>query len=349
MLLDVNGNAVEFNVACRELFGVDLAGCMGRSWSYILEELGRCSEGESASDRSSDPAKPAGVESVSGRAIGDLTASTVTFQYRGDKSDRVALNACVLPAIAAASGERAGSIVQFQILDRLHAREFDQALRTRWRHELMWEVYAASYDRLLPELPFYREVVERHCQAFSAKRLQNILDLGGGTGNVAIRLLKQGKDVTVVDTAYAMLEKLRRKVDETIGGELTVIEESAEKLPQLKSESFDGVTVLLAFYDMQNPANALTEAIRLLKPGGKVVLTDPRECFDVEQLMAEAERVFREEGLYDGIRDDWQRIQTVKVILDETIKRIQNPANAGLSRRNRSHPDHINLVFPQTA
>ena len=92
----------------------------------------------------------------------------------------------------------------------------------------------------------------------------------------------------------------------------------------VEDDSFDGVTVLLAFFDMKDPLAALQETERLLKPGGIVVVTEPKKCFDVDQLMARAERLLREKGVLDSLAEDWQRIQMVAPIINQTIQDIQS-------------------------
>jgi ubiquinone/menaquinone biosynthesis C-methylase UbiE len=325
LVLDSTGSVVEFNVACSVLMGGDLAGCKKRPWSFLAARLNQRVVGTAGHNLpSAVEDRAAGREATS---IGDLRPRTAPFRYRTGPFGQADLRVSLLPMIDNESGAPAGSRVEFEILGMEKADRFRQALELRWRHELMWDVYAASYDRLLPELPFYQDVVARHCQAMSAPQIGSVLDMGAGTGSVTLPLLKKGKQVTAVDVASAMLQRLASKLGQDVdaAGRLQVLEDSAEHLPQLADESFDGVTSLLALYDMQDPFAALAEARRLLKPGGTIIVTDPKESFDVERLMVEAERVFRARGIFEQIHEDWTRIQTVKVILDETIRQAREP------------------------
>jgi ubiquinone/menaquinone biosynthesis C-methylase UbiE len=184
----------------------------------------------------------------------------------------------------------------------------------------MWEVYAASYDRILSELRFYQEVVERHCTAMSAPAIGTVLDLGAGTGTVAVRLLSAGKRVTAVDVNRAMLEKIHSKMEVGWSERLTVIEDTAERLPHLRDGVFDGVTVLLAFFAMDDPVAALAEAQRMLKPGGALVVTEPRACFNEAELMAAAKESLRAKGILDRLAGDWQRIEAVAPIVRHVVE-----------------------------
>ena len=204
--------------------------------------------------------------------------------------------------------------------------KYEEAIDRRLSHEIMWEVYAASYDRILSELPFYQEVVERHCDAMSGSEIHSILDIGAGTGIATLRLIGLGKRVTAVDVNGAMLRRLFAKLGAGNSPLLSIVQDTAERMPQLGDGTFDGVSVLLAFFDMDDPWSALREAIRVLKPGGKLIITDPRSCFDVKELMSAAEQSLRSRNLLSVLGDDWHRIQTVAPLIRDTIDTIQSPA-----------------------
>jgi len=157
-------------------------------------------------------------------------------------------------------------------------------LAAQWRHQLTWESYAISYDRILLRMDYYQEVLSRHFEALSKSSVRCVIDLGAGTGNLAGMLLEGSqRRVTVVDSSRAMLERLRAKLSEYTGGRLMVMEQSAESLDQLDSMSFDGVSILLALFDVYRPVAALNEAIRLLRPGGVLVVTEPKYCCQQRQ------------------------------------------------------------------
>src|SRR5215472_14784934 len=77
--------------------------------------------------------------------------------------------------------------------------------------EEIWEAYAESYDHILPILPFYQEAVRRHVSALTAASIRRVIDVGAGTGNVAVQLASRGVEVTAMDISSAMLAQLRRK------------------------------------------------------------------------------------------------------------------------------------------
>src|SRR3989442_157483 len=97
---------------------------------------------------------------------------------------------------------------------------------------------------------------------------QNVLDLGCGTGVVAITAARIGAGVRGVDLTAELLERARENA-RIAKVEIDFREGDAEALP------FDGVTfdvVLSQFGHMfaPRPAVAIAEMLRVLKPGGTI-------------------------------------------------------------------------------
>jgi ubiquinone/menaquinone biosynthesis C-methylase UbiE len=107
-----------------------------------------------------------------------------------------------------------------------------------------------------------------------------------------------------------MLDKLRSKpaLAAEIGKRLSVIEASAEFLPMIAEASFAGVSVLLALFDMGAPEQALDTAVRILQPGGKLVITELKQCFQLERILEECERHLRAIGRYEELAVDLRRV-----------------------------------------
>jgi ubiquinone/menaquinone biosynthesis C-methylase UbiE len=328
LLLDRNCFVVEVNCALRELTKTDLAGWKERSYEDLTTQLDANLNGSLISPTSIITKLLVRPENGFSRLkLEDLGISESTCQYRSSEFGTAKLQTTEMPLVNTTTGDIQGVLLSIEIVDIERRSEFNLALRKRLRHELMWEIYAASYDRVLLELPFYQEVLQRHVAAMRPAAIKEILDIGVGTGNAAIQLLKEGKSLTAIDNSNAMLKKLYSKLDGSPAANLTIIEDSAEKRPTLLNNSFDGVTVLLAFFDMQDPFAALDEALRVLKPGGTMIVTEPKSCFNVTDLMTRAEDHLNKAGLMDSLGEDWIRIQTVEPHINQKIQEVQSSSN----------------------
>ncbi len=98
-----------------------------------------------------------------------------------------------------------------------------------------------------------------------------ILEVGAGTGRYSVELARQGYAVTAVELVAHNLELLRAKLN---GSEpITAFQGNALDLSRFPADSFD-LTLLLGplyhLYTREDKLKALTEAVRVTKPGGYV-------------------------------------------------------------------------------
>lgn len=97
-----------------------------------------------------------------------------------------------------------------------------------------------------------------------------ILDVAGGTGDIAFGWVKKGADdVTICDINPAMLAQgKKRAVDQGILSGLSWITGDAEKLP-MEDLTYDLYSIAFGLRNVTDKKAALHEAHRVLKPGGK--------------------------------------------------------------------------------
>jgi len=96
-----------------------------------------------------------------------------------------------------------------------------------------------------------------------------VLDVATGTGLIAAAAAERGaSEVVGVDMSQAMLD-LCAPVAQAHPGVVTFVLGDAEQLP-LPDASFDAVILGFVLLHLPEPAKALSEAFRVLKPGGKV-------------------------------------------------------------------------------
>jgi len=105
-----------------------------------------------------------------------------------------------------------------------------------------------------------------------------VLDLACGTGlnfrHIVERIGPQGR-IVGVDCTRAMLKRARRKVARHHWDGVTLVEGDATSLP-LASDSCDAVLCSYGMAIIPDYRRAIAEAARVLKPGGRLVLLEPK-------------------------------------------------------------------------
>ena len=95
-----------------------------------------------------------------------------------------------------------------------------------------------------------------------------ILDMAGGTGDIAFRLVDRGAEVTVADINQAMLDVgIERALKQGIDG-LVWSRQNAEELT-FPDRTFDAYTIAFGIRNVTHIDKALAEAHRVLKFGGR--------------------------------------------------------------------------------
>ena len=95
-----------------------------------------------------------------------------------------------------------------------------------------------------------------------------ILDMAGGTGDVAFRMARRGARVTVADINADMLEVGKQRAEARSLPGLTWKVENAERLG-FEDSSFDAYTIVFGIRNVTDIPAALREANRVLKRGGR--------------------------------------------------------------------------------
>ena len=109
-----------------------------------------------------------------------------------------------------------------------------------------------------------------------ASRGETALDMCCGTGDLAAALLRRrawGR-VVACDFSSAMLARARRKLAGPIrAGRASVLEADALRLP-LADGSVDAAASAFGLRNLEDPARGLAEMVRVVRPGGRVVVLE---------------------------------------------------------------------------
>ncbi|WP_124084950.1 bifunctional demethylmenaquinone methyltransferase/2-methoxy-6-polyprenyl-1,4-benzoquinol methylase UbiE [Pseudogemmobacter humi] len=105
---------------------------------------------------------------------------------------------------------------------------------------------------------------------------QRLLDVAGGTGDVAFRFLKRapGASAVVCDMTEGMLVAGRKRAEaDSLSDHLDWVVGDAMALP-FPSGAFDSYTISFGIRNVTRIADALSEAYRVLRPGGRLMVLE---------------------------------------------------------------------------
>lgn len=153
-------------------------------------------------------------------------------------------------------------------------------------------------------------------ECLSKTQVSSILEIGAGTGRYSISLAKESYAVTAVELIEHNIEVLKSKLN---GSEdITVIQGNAVDLSFLMDDSFD-LTLLLGpmyhLYTKEDKILALSEAVRVTKPGGYILVA---YCMNEPTII---QYVFKQDHLKkvldEGmVTDDWHCISEPSEIFE---------------------------------
>jgi ubiquinone/menaquinone biosynthesis C-methylase UbiE len=132
-------------------------------------------------------------------------------------------------------------------------------LKVRLDH---FSILAPVYERFIPP-----SISERLLALVDAPVGGAILDAAGGTGRVAQFLIGKAAHVVVVDETLGMLREANKKA-----GVKTVCSH-AEQLP-FQADSFDRIVMVDAMHHVADQRATARELLRILKPGGRLVIEE---------------------------------------------------------------------------
>lgn len=140
--------------------------------------------------------------------------------------------------------------------------------------------YFAPFYEWLVNNGFWRESVRemaRHLPPSSSTL--RVLDVGCGPGNSALTLASLRADVQVLglDGSVVMINRARRRIAQhPAGKQVSVARADIQHLP-IADNSIDAIIAHSVYYMLDDQADFLAEALRVLRPGGRLIMLDPAQ------------------------------------------------------------------------
>jgi len=148
--------------------------------------------------------------------------------------------------------------------------------RTAFDH---FGLVAGIYDRVITTSAAERL---RHLAQLGPE--DRLLDAGGGTGRIATELREHVRSLAVFDLSYGMLREAARKDD------LTPCQGAVEALP-FGDGAFTKIVAVDTFHHFGHQPAAARELLRVLAPGGRLVIEEPDIRYGSVKLVALGERL----------------------------------------------------------
>jgi excisionase family DNA binding protein len=138
------------------------------------------------------------------------------------------------------------------------------------------------FDQIAPQYNEQRRIVygdalrEIIFSQIKVEKEDIVADIGAGTGYLTIELAKKAAQVIAVDNSSQMLSVAREEAGKAGLSNIHFLEGNAEELP-LENETMDMVFANMLLHHVNDPPIVFREMYRILKSGGKVMVTDISE------------------------------------------------------------------------
>ena len=167
-----------------------------------------------------------------------------------------------------------------------------------------FDFLAPLYDRVISIPDEYK--LEELLQLPMDGRL---LDAGGGTGRIAETLKERVGQLTIADASLPMLRQAQEKAC------CNVTAAHTERLP-FADGSFDRIIVIDAYHHLADQAQSLREFVRLLAPGGWLLIEEPDiEHFGVK-FVALAEKLMLMRSHFERAERIAERLESPGVSIE---------------------------------
>ena len=137
--VDATGQLIDYNLAAETVFGNAMS---GRRYAPLLEFLDELS-----------------LRVTKGTLLVERAAPSIRVECEFDSPDLGEIRLASIPMVCEdpLSGETLGKIFFWSVDSPLRDNGFHERYRAKLDHQLIWETYAWSYDRVLSLMPYYRE------------------------------------------------------------------------------------------------------------------------------------------------------------------------------------------------
>lgn len=224
--------------------------------------------------------------------LGRLREAGVVRDRKAGPSTYYALNDGAMPAHARKVWQLLRSEVRDATIDG-DRRRCDDVVRSRDRAARWPDAVAGEMERHWSPGRTWESLARA---MVGLVELGDVLDVGSGDGTVAQLLASRARSWTCVDRSERMIEAARARLERRDNVRFEVAD--AGSLP-MRDGSFDAVLALHVLTQLANPAAAVAECARVLRPGAALVLAtlDAHQSADVTSAYGDVHAGFAPSAL----------------------------------------------------
>ena len=143
----------------------------------------------------------------------------------------------------------------------------------------LFENVSGRYDLMndFMSLGIHRVWKESMLDWLAPRRGQSLIDVAGGTGDIAFNFIKRAKtgaNATILDlTESMMIEGKKKTIDLPEESQINWVCGDAMRMP-FRDSTFDVYTISFGIRNVTNISKTLSEAYRVLKPGGRLMILE---------------------------------------------------------------------------
>jgi ubiquinone/menaquinone biosynthesis C-methylase UbiE len=311
-LLDESFRIVDWNLAFSLAFDRSMEGRRGLSvleWSYLLDNYEDVlNHGESVFSEGKEPPN-IDVETIrfTSARYGELEAVKRAYKIPNDDGDSILGWLTILDVSFASPSSK----IKYQ-------SELIRMLST----DDMWSEYSISYDRVLTNTNVYNQLLDTMVGDGTVfpeiPRGSRILDLGCGTGNLALKLAEQDKDfrIVAVDNNTCMLELLKGKCAHYLSQDpnqpgIIPVKQDITTLFGFQESLFDVVILNNVLYTLPDPAGCLWHVWRVLKPDGEIRISGPKKDTKLDVLFAQIQEDLEQRMVFDKVKTEFNHVKAI--------------------------------------
>ncbi len=314
-VLDSNFFFLDWNPIFDKLIAKDIRLARGDHAVDFVKKLKNCNEVIEHSKGVFGPGK-------------DPLVDTELLQYKSPKYGLIEFRK-IAAQIADQKGKPLAWSVSLNILSSENDDKLWEDIEKELNEVVNWSRYSRSYDKLLLPFDDYNDLLE--LVVSKVGDAQRCVDLGSGTGNGTIKLLESNpkREVWSVESNENMLRYMEEKVNEIkkkgvdFSDRFIPVKDDILTLGALRDQTdyFDAAILVNVLYSVDEPAECLRQAYKILKPGGILSLSTAHSDTDVEKLFNKMQSVLRSKESFDTLQDNFEAARQVHIKMENLINR----------------------------